>query len=78
MQALSLNRAPGWQQRLEDLMVHRSDYRQRPYADASAYNQALIAGAIAAVIDQRSERQDRHLRKELAKWRKRIQGLQSQ
>jgi hypothetical protein len=53
----------------------RGDYHNRPYRDAAAHNQRVLASAVAEIVNQRSKRQDRRLRSELEKWRKRLVKL---
>lgn len=65
-------RPPGWLAALEQGLEDRGDYHNRPYRDASTHNQRVLASAVAEIINQRTERQDRRLRSELAKWRKRL------
>ena len=73
-----LERAPGWQQKLRDLKAAREDNYSPQYREMYAHNLAVIEGAIATVINSRSEKQDRRLRKKLQNLRQDFETLIAQ
>ena len=60
-----LEREPGWQQKLRDLRDAREDNHSPQYSEMYAHNLEVIKGAIATVLNSRSEKQDRRLRKKI-------------
>lgn len=73
-----LRREPGWQQRLRDGLQQRDEDRSEEYRAAYLHNEAVIYRAIAGVLNLRSDKQDRRLRKELADIRKMLDKLIAQ
>lgn len=71
-------RAPGWQQTLRDLKAAREDNYSPQYRKTSAHNLAVIEGAIATVVNSRSDKQDRRLRKKLKNLRQDLEALIAQ
>lgn len=60
-----LQREPGWQQRLRDRLDTRDERLPEGYREAWIHNLRVMQVAVVEVIGQRSERQDRHLAREL-------------
>lgn len=73
--AVLMQREPGWQQRVRDAVARRSDYVSPGYREVYEHNLSVIFEAIADVLNQRTEKQDRHLRAELADLREDLQDL---
>ncbi len=78
MEKLLANKSGNWLASLALMLEERADPSRRSYKAASEHNQHVIAGVVSDVINSRTARQDKHLRRELEKWRKRFEGLQSQ
>lgn len=78
MDKLLSKRGDGWRDSLALLMDSRSDISQRPYRESSEHNINVIAELVSHLINARSAKQDRHLRRELGQWSKRFTGLQGQ
>ncbi len=76
--AVLLERAPGWQQKLRDLKAAREDNYSPQYREMYAHNRAVIEGTIATVINSRSDKQDRRLRKKLQNLRQDFETLIAQ
>jgi hypothetical protein len=72
---LLLQREPGWQQRVRESIARRDDTVSEDYLDTYTHNLEVIHTAIAAVLNSRSEKQDRRLRRELDKLREDFQTL---
>ena len=60
-----LQREPGWQQALRDAIATREERVSDDYNDTYAHNAAVIYAALAEVINTRSEKQDKRLRREM-------------
>ncbi len=73
-----LRREPGWQQRLREALGRRDEERSEEYRAAYVHNETVIYRAIAGVLNLRSDKQDRRLRKELADIRKVLDKLIAQ
>ena len=73
-----LQREEGWQQRVLDAVAQRDEEVSSTYRDTYAHNLDVIQEAIALVLDDRSDRQDRHLRSELADLKEDLQTLIAQ
>jgi len=76
--AVVLEREPGWQRRLRALVAARDEQLSPGYAAALDYNLALLQETTAKVLNARSERQDRKLRRRLAGLREDVQTLIAQ
>lgn len=63
----TLQREPGWQQRLRDSLATRDERLPAGYREAWAHNRQVMQAAVVDVINQRSERQDQHLARELTR-----------
>jgi len=70
-----LKRESGWQKELLAAMAARPENVSAKYEQVYSHNLALIHGATAEVLNSRSEKQDRRLRKKLAKFKKAINTL---
>lgn len=64
-----LQREPGWEQRVRDAVARREETLSADYRSAYTHNLALIQGTIADLLNNRSERQERRLRGEIAELR---------
>jgi hypothetical protein len=72
---LLLQRQPGWQQQLREAIALRNETVSERYRAAYEHNLEVICGAVAEVLDSRSEKQDRRLRAELRDLREDLQTL---
>ncbi len=59
----------GWQDQIRELLATRLAQDGMASNPDNAHNVAVIADALAAVLNSRSDRQDRRLRRELDSWR---------
>lgn len=73
-----LQRKPGWQDQVREAIAQRDDTVSQEYLDTYTHNLEVIHAAIADVIDSRSEKQDRRLRRELQDLRADLQTLIAQ
>ena len=73
-----MQRQPGWQQRVREAIALRDETVSEQYNATYEHNLEVIFSAIAAVLDSRSERQDRRLRAELRDLREDLQTLMEQ
>lgn len=71
----TLQRPPGWQTTLRERVGNWESTVSPTYLDIYQHNTALIYRTVAAAVDQRSERQDRHLRRKLAGLRRDLSAL---
>ena len=76
--AVLLEREPGWQQKLRDLRDAREDNYSPRYREMYTHNLDVIKGALATVINSRSEKQDSRLRKKLRNLRQDFETLIAQ
>jgi hypothetical protein len=70
-----LQREPGWQQRLSEAIDAREQNHSPAYRQVYEHNMMEIYIALAAVLNSRSEKQDRRLRKKLAGFREDLNTL---
>jgi hypothetical protein len=70
-----LQREPGWQQRLSEAIDAREQNHSPAYRQVYEHNMMEIYIALAAVLNSRSEKQDRRLRKKLAGFREDLHTL---
>ncbi len=70
-----LQRQPGWQEGIREALAQRDQTVSREYVDTYAHNLEVIHRAVATVVNSRSDRQDRRLRRELADLREDLQLL---
>lgn len=61
-----LQRHPGWQAELRHRVIDWEDTVSPVYLSIYVHNAGLITAAVAAAVEQRSERQDRYLRRKLS------------
>jgi len=73
-----LQRQPGWQRQLREAMAERAERNSPEYREAFGHNLAVIQAALADLLNSRSERQDRHLRRELQKLQSELHKLAGQ
>lgn len=73
-----MQRQPGWQQRVREAIALRDETVSEQYSATYDHNLEIIFSAIAAVLDSRSEKQDRRLRAELRDLREDLQSLADQ
>ncbi len=60
-----LQREAGWQQALRDAIASRDERVSAEYRETYAHNASVIYAALAEVINSRTEKQDRRLRREI-------------
>lgn len=72
-----LQRQPGWQQRIRDAMARRWDDSSEDYRRMYGHNLAVVQRALVELVNNRSERQDRHLRRKLEALREDFLALSS-
>lgn len=72
-----LQRQPGWQERMTDLVKKRSDYSRQEDVVVNARNEQRIYAAVAAVLNTRTPRQSEKLMDKLQNWRRDLAALQS-
>jgi hypothetical protein len=70
-----LEREPGWQQAIRDLLDNREQFESPAYKAANLHNMQLIYSALADVIEARTEKQDKRVRQEIAGFRGDINTL---
>lgn len=73
--AVLLERQPGWQQRVREAVVARRENLSPAYLSVFENNMGVIFDAIARLLNERSEQQDRHLRNKLSGLREDMQVL---
>ena len=73
-----MQRPPGWQEQVREAVASRGETISERYREVYEHNMQVIFGAVADVLDSRSEKQDRHLRGELAGLREDLQTLIAQ
>jgi hypothetical protein len=73
-----MQREPGWQQRVRQSVALRSETVSPRYLKIYEHNLDVIFAAVADVLNERTEKQDTHLRKELAMVREDLQTLIAQ
>lgn len=73
-----LDREPGWQQAIRDLLNNREQFESPAYKAANRHNLQVIYSALAEVIETRTEKQDKRLRQEIAAFRRDINKLIAQ
>ena len=73
-----LQRQPGWQQRVRESVAQRGETVSPRYQEVFEHNLNVVLEAVAEVLNTRTEKQDRHLRRELANLREDLQTLIAQ
>ena len=76
--AVLLQREPGWEDGVRKALDEREANRTETYRTAYAHNAVIINGAIAEVLNLRTGKQDRRLRREIDGYRKDIRKLIAQ
>lgn len=76
--AVVLEREPGWQRRLRAMVAARDEQFSPGYAAALDHNLALLQETTVKVLNARTERQDRKLRRRLAGLREDVRKLIAQ
>jgi len=76
--AVFLQREPGWQQRLRDAVAARPQNVSQGYRHIYEHNAEVLYGALADLLNSRSEKQDKYLRKKLAGLRGDLETLVAQ
>lgn len=70
-----LQREPGWQDELRRAIAERENYNSPEYLATYEHNARIMFTVVADILNSRTDRQDRHLRRELGKLRKDLQAL---
>ncbi|MCP4840358.1 MAG: hypothetical protein GY887_01370 [Halieaceae bacterium] len=73
-----LEAEPGWERAVRDAVRQRREKPALKYREIYTHNMAIIFSAVAAVVNSRSERQDKYLRNRLAEVREDLQALADQ
>ena len=76
--AMILQREPGWQQRVREAIDRRGETVSPRYQQVYEHNLDVVFAAVAGVLNSRTEKQERHLREELAGLREDLQTLIAQ
>ncbi|MEH6586824.1 MAG: DUF6279 family lipoprotein [Halioglobus sp.] len=72
-----LQREEGWQQGIRDAIANREETTSPEYLEVFEHNSQVIFKALAQVVNTRSDKQDRRLRKKLADLREDLESLSS-
>jgi hypothetical protein len=70
-----LEREPGWQQRVRDELAAREERRSPEYQQVFEHNVNQIQETMVAILNSRSEKQNRRLRKKIDNLREDLQTL---
>jgi len=70
-----LQRAPGWKDELRRAIAGREAYNSAEYLETYEHNAAVLYAVIAEVLNSRSERQEKHLRREIEDLREDLSRL---
>ena len=73
-----LKRQPGWQQQLRAAVAARPETVSAEYRQAYEHNAQVLYATLAALLNSRNVKQDRHLRSELAELRIDLEALVAQ
>lgn len=73
-----LRRQPLWQQDIRDAVARRREHPPEPTAAIYAANMGVIFEAVAQLLNERTARQDRHLRARLQELRADLQTLSAE
>lgn len=73
-----LKREPGWEQRLKDAVAVRQQNFTPEYAAAIEHNTQVLFRAVAEIVNGRSEKQDKVLRRKLGELREDLLALATQ
>ncbi len=70
-----LQREPGWKDELRRAIAGREAYNSAEYLETYEHNAAVLYAVIAEVLNSRSERQEKHLRREIEDLREDLSRL---
>lgn len=73
-----LQREPGWQQGIRDMLANRDATTSPEYFEVYEHNTAVIYAAMARLLNTRTGKQDKRLRKEIANFREDLVTLMEQ
>lgn len=73
-----LQRQPGWQLRLREAIAQRGADMSQEYRRTYEHNLGVIHATLAQVLNRRTQKQDRHLRRELSTLRADLETLNAQ
>lgn len=73
-----LRREPGWQQDIRDTVARREESTSAAYRDTYEYNFLIIQEAVVVLLNSRSAKQDKRLRKKLGNLRDDFETLIAQ
>ena len=76
--AMLLEREPGWQQRVRAAIAARDENVSPEYLRIYEHNLRLIHSAVAELLNSRTEKQDRRLRRKLSELREDLESLIAQ
>jgi len=76
--AVLLQRQPGWQERVKAQVATRNDNTAPEHRRIYEHNMGVIYDVLAQLLNDRSDRQDRHLRDKLSELQKEIESLIAQ
>ena len=71
-------REPGWQQGVRDMLANRDATTSPEYLEVYEHNTAVIYAAMARLLNTRTGKQDKRLRKEIANFREDLVTLMEQ
>lgn len=71
-------REPGWQESMREMAMTQADNAEPEYQRALEHNIALFQALAAKLVNSRTQKQDKHLRRRLANLRGDIQALAAQ
>jgi phage shock protein A len=76
--AILLEREPGWQQRVREAIAARDENVAPEYLRIYEHNLRLIHSAVAELLNSRTEKQDRRVRRKLSELREDLESLIAQ
>ena len=76
--AILLEREPGWQQRVREAIAARDENVSPEYLRIYEHNLRLIHSAVAELLNSRTEKQDRRVRRKLSELREDLESLIAQ
>ena len=76
--AVLLQRQPGWQERVRAQVAMRNDNTLPEHRRIYEHNMGVIYDVLAQLLNDRSDRQDSHLRHKLSDLRKELETLIAQ
>lgn len=72
---IMLQREPGWEQQIREAVARRDEHISEQYLQTYEHNLGVVHHAIAVALNSRSDKQDRHLRRELSGLKEDLQTL---